>query len=136
LIDRTTEDSEDSEVEINDISGEVVDAAYLIHRKFGPGLLESAYEWLMKVELRARGLDVRTQVPLSLEHRGERIACAYRIDMVVEDCVVVELKAVKQVLPIHTAQLFSHMKLSRKHVGLLLNFHESRMKDGIKRLVW
>jgi len=98
-------------------------------------LLESAYEWLMEVELRFRGLRVTRQVPIALEHRGERLSGAYRIDMLVEDAVIVEVKAVKQQLPIHYAQLFSHMKLRQCHVGLLLNFHEQRMIDGIKRIV-
>lgn len=120
---------------INDISGEVVDAAMKVHSALGPGLLESAYHACLAYELRKRGLKVLTEVDLPVMYDGIRIDVGYRIDMLVEDSVAVEIKAVSKVLPVHEAQLLSYLKLGGYHVGLLLNFHVVRLKDGIKRMV-
>ena len=122
-------------MDVNVVSGQIVDSAVQIHRTFGPGLLESAYQWFMAVELRSREFTVRTNVAVPLEYKGVRVPCAYRMDMVVEDAVVVELKAIKALLPVHSAQLLSYMKLRQYRVGLLINFHEARLVDGLQRLM-
>ena len=116
-------------------TGDVVDAALKVHTALGPGLLESAYSACLAHELRLRGRDVQTQVALPIEYAGIRVDAGYRIDMLVDDIVVVELKAVATMLPIHHAQLLSYLKLSGRAAGLLMNFHEVRLKDGIKRMV-
>lgn len=116
-------------------SGRVVDAAMKVHAALGPGLLESAYEACLAHELRSRGLHVATQVPLPVVYAGTRIDVGFRVALLVEDAVVVEVKAIAKVLPIHEAQLLSYLRLSRRRVGLLVNFHVPRLKDGIRRLV-
>ena len=113
----------------------IVDAAITVHSVIGPGLLESAYVACLALELRARGLNVRSQVPLPIIYGGQQIDVAYRIDLLVEDTVIVEAKAVARLLPVHEAQLLSYLRLSDKRIGFLLNFHVSRMRDGIKRMV-
>ena len=120
---------------INECSGHVVDSAMAVHSAVGPGLLESAYEACLTHELRERGLDVSTQVPLPVVYKKIRLELGYRMDLVVNDLVVVELKAVENLHPIHEAQLLSYLKLSNGRVGLLINFHSLHLKDGIKRLV-
>jgi hypothetical protein len=119
----------------NEASGHVVDAALKVHSALGPGLLEGAYQACMTHELRRRDLYVRSQVSLPVFYDGIRINIGYRIDLLVENTVVVELKAVAKLLPIHHAQLFSYLKLSGHSIGLLLNFHVLHMRDGIKRIV-
>ena len=113
----------------------IVDAAITVHSVIGRGLLESAYVACLALELRARGLNVRSQVPLPIIYGGQQIDVAYRIDLLVEDTVIVEAKAVARLLPVHEAQLLSYLRLSDKRIGFLLNFHVSRMRDGIKRMV-
>jgi GxxExxY protein len=120
---------------LNQVSGEVVDAALKVHTALGPGLLESSYEACLACELRERGLDVRTQVPLPLIYKSVRLDQGYRMDMLVEDSVVVEIKTILGFHPVHEAQLLTHLKLSGHRLGLLLNFHVALMRDGIKRLV-
>ena len=120
---------------INDRSGQVVDAAMRVHSALGPGLLEGAYEACLAYELRQRGLRVLAQLPLPVVYEGVRIELGYRVDLLVDDAVVVELKAVAKLLPIHEAQLLSYLKLSEYRVGLLNNFHVLHLKDGIKRMV-
>ncbi|RRR69923.1 MAG: GxxExxY protein [Candidatus Viridilinea halotolerans] len=122
-------------MELNQISGQIVDAAIKVHTALGPGLLESAYEVCLAHELRKRGLKVHTQVLLPVVYDGVEIDAGYRLDLLVEDAVIVELKAVTKVLPIHEAQLLSYLKLSGCKVGLLINFHVLHLKDGIKRMV-
>ena len=119
----------------NEISGAVVDAAMKIHSALGPGLLESAYAACLKHELIKRGLRVSCEVPLPVVYDGVRLDAGYRLDMVVEDTVVVELKAIEALAPIHQAQIISYLKLSGKPIGLLINFHSLHLKDGIKRFV-
>jgi GxxExxY protein len=121
--------------EINVRSGQVVDAAMRVHSALGPGLLESAYEACLAHELRKRGPRVQVQFPLPLVYDGVRIELGYRVDLLVDDVVVVELKAVAKLLPIHEAQLLSYLKLSKRRVGLLINFHSLHLKDGIKRML-
>jgi GxxExxY protein len=119
----------------NAISGQIVDAAMKVHSVLGPGLLERAYASCLAFELRRRGLSVKEEVPLPVIYEGYMIDLAYRIDLLVEDAVIVETKAVAQFHPIHSAQLLSHLRLSGRRVGLLLNFNVPRMREGIKRMV-
>ena len=126
---------ENRAVEKNEISGAVVDAAMKIHSALGPGLLESAYAACLKHELVKRGLKVACEVPLPVVYDDVRLDAGYRLDLVVEDTVVVELKAIEALAPIHQAQIISYLKLSGKPIGLLINFHSLHLKDGIKRFV-
>jgi len=120
---------------LNDCTGEIVDGALKVHSALGPGLLESAYEACLAYELRRRGYGVRVQVPLPVKYEGIRIDVGYRIDLLIEEQVVVELKSVRRLLPVHDAQLLSYLKLSGFRVGLLINFHVEHLKDGIRRMV-
>jgi len=120
---------------INHISGMVIAGAMRVHTALGPGLLESAYEACLLHELRKQGLKVENQVQLPVIYDGVTIDLGYRMDLVVEDWVVVELKCVEAISDVHRAQLLSYMKLSGKPVGLLINFHVAHLRDGIERLV-
>jgi GxxExxY protein len=120
---------------LNQISGEVVDAAVHVHSALGPGLLESAYEACLAYELRERGLTVRTQIALPIVYKGIRLEQGDRIDLLVEEAVVVEVKTALGLHPVHEAQLLTHLKLSGHRLGLLLNFYVPVMRDGIKRIV-
>jgi GxxExxY protein len=137
----TTEDTEDTEdgwmsLRGNSaVSGEVIDAALTVHSALGPGLLESAYEACLAHELRLRGLPVLAQVPVEVSYRGVTIDIGYRLDLLVQNSVVVEIKAVAKLLPIHQAQLLSYLRLSGRGIGLLINFHERRLKNGIVRML-
>ncbi|QDV65943.1 GxxExxY protein [Crateriforma conspicua] len=122
-------------MQINEITGQIVDAAMKVHTALGPGLLESAYEACLAHELRKRGLSVRTQVACPVHYDGQNIDAGFRMDLLVEDRVVVELKAVDKMHPIFEAQLITYLKLSNRSVGLLINFNVQRLKDGLKRLV-
>ena len=119
----------------NVIAREVVDASVEVHRFVGPGLLESAYQRLLLHELQFRGLKVDTEIPVPISYKGLRINAAYRMDLVVEGRVVVELKAVESINASHKAQLLSYIRLSGMKLGLLINFNASLMRDGITRLV-
>ena len=130
----TAESAEVAEKRENQISGIVLDAAIAVHTGLGPGLLESAYEACLCYELVSRGLKVQTQVPLPIKYRAVTIDVAYRIDLLVEELVIVEIKAIERLMPIHDAQLLSYLKLSNKKLGLLINFHVLRLKDGYKRI--
>jgi GxxExxY protein len=121
--------------ELNRITGAVVDGAINIHRRFGPGLLESAYHACLLYELHSRGFSVRSQVDVPIEYDGVLIETGYRIDLLVEDEVIVELKTVAKMLPVHEAQLMSYLRLSNRRVGLLINFYVFQLRDGIKRFV-
>jgi len=120
---------------INEISGGIVDAAMKVHTTLGPGLLESAYEVCLRHELAQRGLHVRSQVSLPVEYDGVKLDAGYRIDLLVQNAVIIELKSVERILPLHEAQLLSYLKLSGLHLGLLINFNVVHLKDGIKRMV-
>lgn len=106
-----------------------------VHSALGPGLLESAYEPCLCYELQSRGLAIQTQVALPVVYRNIRLNAAYRIDLLVEERIIVELKAVEKLLPLHEAQLLSYLKLSGHRLGLLLNFHTAHLRDGIRRLI-
>jgi GxxExxY protein len=132
----TTEDSEDTEsVDINELSGKVIGCAIEVHRALGPGLLESTYEQCLARELDLAGIPFRLQWPLPVEYKGSRLDCGYRVDVLVDDRLILELKAVDEVLGIHQAQLLTYMKLARVKVGLLINFNVQVLKDGIKRFI-
>jgi len=120
---------------VNGITEQIIGAAIDVHRALGPGLLESAYEACLAFDLAQRGLKVERQKALSVVYRGTRLDCGYRIDLLVEGSVVVEVKAVDQLLAIHEAQVLSYLRLSGCHVGLLINFNVQLLKDGIRRLV-
>ena len=118
------------------LAHEVVDAAFSVHRTLGPGLLESAYEQFMAYEFEARAISFRRQVILPIAYRGYTIETGYRMDMIVGGLIVVEIKSVEKLLPIHEAQLHTYLKLSGFHLGLLINFHVPLLKYGIKRRIW
>lgn len=120
---------------MNDITGQVVRAAKTVHSALGPGLLESAYRTCLVHVIRSRGLRVAFECPRPVVFDGVRIEVGYRIDLLVEDIVVVEVKAVQKLLPIHLAQLLSYLKLGGLPVGLLINFHVAHLRHGIKRMV-
>ena len=120
---------------VNDVSGQVVDAAMKVHSTLGPGLLERPYQLCTAHELRKRGLRARCNVALPIIYDDLHIEVGYRVDLLVEEAVIVELKSVAKLLPIHEAQLLSYLKLSGHRVGLLINFHVPRLRDGIKRMV-
>jgi len=122
-------------MELNEISGQVVDAAMKVHTALGPGLLENAYEACLEHELGKRGLRVKRQVALPVVYDGVQIDLGYRLDLLVEDAVIVELKAADRIAPIHEAQLLSYLKLSGKKLGLLINFNVLHLKDGMRRMV-
>ena len=113
----------------------IIGAAIEVHRNLGPGLLESAYEECLCHELHLRGLDCKRQVPLPLLYKGLKLDCGYKIDLIVQDEVVLELKAVERLLPIHEAQLVTYLKLTGKRVGLLINFNVPLLTQGIIRRV-
>lgn len=121
--------------EINERTGLIVDAAMKVHTWLGPGLLESSYQACLAHELKRRGLSVSTQVPIPLIYEGLRLKVGYRADFVVESAIIVELKAVEKIIPVFEAQLLSYLRLTGLRVGLLINFHEERLKDGIRRRV-
>jgi GxxExxY protein len=121
-------------VETNDITGTIVDAAMKVHTTLGPGLLESVYEKCLKHELVKRGLRVESQIWVPVIYDGMEIEGGYKIDLLVEGNVIVELKLVEQLLDIHKAKLLSYLKLSRRQVGLLINFNVVHLRDGIRRL--
>jgi GxxExxY protein len=112
----------------------VIGCAIEVHRALGPGLLESAYEECLCFELRQHGLSHRRQVALPVVYKSVKLDCGYRLDIVVEEKLILELKTVETFLPIHTAQLLTYLRLSGVRTGLLLNFHAAVLKDGIRRL--
>jgi GxxExxY protein len=122
-------------IEINQITETIIGAAIEVHRALGPGLLESAYEECLCRELELRGVPFERQRPLSVEYKGLRLDCGYRLDLLVCGSVVVEIKAVESLLPIHAAQLLTYLKLGGWTVGLLINFNVPVLKRGIRRLV-
>ena len=124
-----------SKPRINQVTGAIVDSAIRVHSLLGPGLLESAYHACLAHELRKRGFRVDTQVGLPVVYDGEKLDLGYRIDLIVANLVIVEVKCVEAIHPVHEAQLLSYLRLSGKSVGLLINFHVARLKDGITRMV-
>jgi GxxExxY protein len=117
------------------LTEQVIGAAIEVHKALGPGLLESAYEQCLGIVLEEVGLKVARQVDVPLEFRGRRITPAYRLDILVNDVLIVEVKAVEKLMPVHDAQLLTYLRLTGKRVGLLLNFNSPRIKDGLRRMV-
>ena len=117
------------------IAREIVDSAIRVHTQLGPGMLEAAYQACMEYELGKRSLGVQKQVPMQLRYDELMVDVGYRLDLVVENAVVVELKSVQQLQPIHTAQLLSYLRAGNYRMGFLLNFNTLHMRDGIKRVV-
>ena len=120
---------------INKITDTIIGSAIDVHRELGPGLLETAYEACLAFELADRGLSIERQKALPIVYRDVRLDCGYRLDLLVENKVIVELKAVERVEPIHTAQLLSYLKLSGCKLGLLINFNVKVLKNGIRRII-
>ncbi len=121
-------------MEIDRLTGEVIGAAIEVHRSLGPGLLESAYEECLCRELDLRKIAYERQKALPVEYKGVRLDCGYRLDVVVAGRLIVELKAVESLLPIHKAQLLTYLKLTGTKTGLIINFNVSALKDGIQRI--
>jgi len=121
--------------ELNKITEKIINGAISVHKELGPGLLESAYEACLVYELTSQDLKVERQKSLPIHYRGIQLDCGYRLDLLIEGSVVVEIKAIERVEPIHEAQLLSYLKLSKCEVGLLINFNVKILRDGIRRLV-
>ncbi|HET9699613.1 MAG TPA: GxxExxY protein [Burkholderiales bacterium] len=122
--------------EIDSVARQVVDSAFAVHKALGPGLLESVYEACLDIEFTERRIPFRRQVPLPISYKGREIGEAYRLDFLVGGTVILELKAVEQILPIHEAQLLSYLKLSGHRLGFLINFNVPVIKSGIKRMAF
>lgn len=121
--------------DLNSISGTIVNAAFHIHSALGPGLLESVYEVVLAHELGKRGLKVERQKPVPIEFEGIRFDEGFRVDLIVENCIIVELKSVEQLSPVHSKQVLTYLRLLDFRLGLLINFGAPVIKDGIRRIV-
>jgi GxxExxY protein len=121
--------------DLNQITEKIIGAAIEVHRHLGPGLLESAYEECSCYELDQMGLKFQRQVHLPIQYKGIQLQGAYRMDVVVEDAVVVEIKATEQMLPLYSAQVLTYLRSAHKTIGLLINFNVPVLKDGVKRIV-
>ncbi|HDY68227.1 MAG TPA: GxxExxY protein [Candidatus Scalindua sp.] len=122
-------------MDINKLSSKIIGAAIEVHKALGPGLLESAYEECICHELSFQGVLFERQKPLPLRYKGKTLDCGYRLDLVVENAIILELKSCERIEPIHKAQLLTYLKLSGLNLGLILNFNVSIMRDGIVRIV-
>jgi len=122
-------------LEANQLTQEILNCAFKVHSALGPGLLESAYRACLVYELRKSGLEVEEEKQLPLIYEDVKLDCGYRIDILVNDEVVIELKTVEAFTEVHAAQVLTYLRLSNKHLGLLLNFYTKSLKDGIKRFV-
>jgi GxxExxY protein len=118
----------------NEVAKQIVDAAYQLHTHLGPGLLESAYEAVLAYELEKRGLRTARQQAVPIVYQGTRIELGFRADLIVEDKVIVEIKSVESIAPVHKKQLLTHLRLADKRLGLLINFNVALIKDGITRI--
>ena len=121
--------------EVEELSRELVDSAFKVHQTLGPGLLESVYEACLCIELSKRGISYETQAPVPLVYEGVNVEAGLRLDVLVEKSIVLELKAVDKLLPIHHAQLLTYLKLTDLRLGLLINFNVSMFKEGVKRVI-
>ncbi len=119
----------------SELTHDIIEAAIEVHRALGPGLLESAYHCCLRHELSARGMSVEAEVPIPIIYKGVHLDAGYRIDLLIEKSVIVEIKSIEQLLPIHEAQLLTYLKLTEVRVGLLMNFNVPLLKDGIKRRI-
>ncbi len=123
------------EGEFEDVSRKVIGFAIEVHKALGPGLPESAYEQCLARELELNRIQFRRQVPVPVIYKGLSLDCAYRLDLIVEDTLIIEIKAVEKLLPVHNAQLLTYLKLAGIRTGLLLNFHSEVLRDGLRRIV-
>jgi GxxExxY protein len=121
--------------DINRISGEVIDLAIRVHKALGPGLMESVYEQIMAAKLIERGYDVNRQQPIDVEFEGLRFEAAFRADIIVNGCLIVEIKSLERLAPVHAKQLLTYLRLTKQPVGLLINFGGATLKESITRLV-
>jgi GxxExxY protein len=119
----------------NELTFQILSCAYRVHSELGPGLLESTYEFAFFDELTAKGFNVEKQKALPVIYRGNKLDAGYRIDLLVEDKVIIEIKAVEGITDVHFAQLLTYLKLSKKRIGLLINFNVKSLKQGIRRVV-
>src|SRR5690349_11263830 len=119
----------------NDVSDQVIGAAIKVHRHFGPGLLESAYRHCLRWELESRGVPVEAEVPINVDYKGRVVEAAYRLDLLVDGRLIVELKAVDKLNPVHQAQMITYLKVTGLHAGLLINFNVEMLKNGIRRVL-
>lgn len=122
-------------MELNQITSEIIGAAIEVHKHLGPGMLESSYEECLCYELSERGLNFERQKPIPVVYKEVKLECGYRADLIVENQVVVELKSVEGILPVHEAQILTYLKFAQKKIGLLINFNVTVLKNGIRRFV-
>ena len=113
----------------------VIQAAIEVHKNLGPGLLESTYEQCLAHELQLKGIHFKSQLPLPVEYKGIQLDTGYRIDLLIEDSLIIELKSVEKILPIHEAQILTYIKLAKVKIGLLINFNVLKVKEGIRRFI-
>ena len=123
-------------MKINEITQNIIGCAIEVHKNLGPGLLESAYEECLAFELNKKGLNYKRQQPTPVVYKDIKLDCGYRIDLLVENCVVVELKVVDEFCPVHEAQILTYMKFSKMNLGLLINFNVTTLKNGIRRFIY
>lgn len=121
-------------MQLNKVSGEIVDAAIAVHQELGPGLLESVYEVVLAHELRSRNLEIDRQVIVPIDYKGIRFEEGYRLDLLVNNAVIVEIKSVEEITKVHQKQLLTYLRMMDKPLGLLLNFNVNLMKEGISRI--
>ena len=122
-------------METNKITGEIIGAAIEVHKALGPGLLESAYEECLCHELNLKGISFKRQQSLPIEYKGVKLDCGYRVDLIIEALILIELKSIEKLLPIHEAQVLTCLKLTGLKVGLLINFNVAALRRGIKRII-
>ena len=132
---KEVENSSDRLAKLNELSGQVIGAAIAVHKELGPGYAEALYERAMAIELRHRNIPFNEQVTIQVGYRGEMVGEG-RIDLLVQNDLIVELKAIDTLAPIHTAQVVSYLKATGKNLGLLINFNTPRLRDGIKRVIF
>ena len=135
LIEKSSSQLSSDRKRLNEVSHQVIGSAIAVHRELGPGLLESAYEACLALELTEQGLRFERQKPMAVVYKGLVVDCGYRLDLLVEGAVVIEIKAVDEILPVHRAQLLSYLKLSSYPLGLLINFHAKVLVEDIVRYV-
>jgi GxxExxY protein len=128
-------DTETQRKTLNELTQRVIGLCMEVHRTLGPGLLESAYEAALAYELATAGIPFQKQVDLPLDYKGVKLDCGYRLDFIIADELIMELKAIQEILPVHKAQLLTYLKLNQKPLGLLINFNVPLLKDGIERVV-
>ena len=128
-------DTEAQRQRLNQLSQQVIGLCIEVHRVLGPGLLESAYQAALAYELATAGIPFQKQIDLPLDYKGVKLDCGYRLDFIIAEDLILELKAVQEILPVHKAQLLTYLKLNQKPLGLLINFNVPLLKDGVQRVV-